>query len=87
MSDPDLLTAPEQETTLSQARAFPTSTSGPIKVHESCLRAYQILKVVKRWLRAGVPAPIILELVADMESGPGGVFRGEPTFLYPEEQR
>ena len=36
-------------------------------VHESMLRAYQILKRVRDWLTRGVPAAVILELIDEME--------------------
>jgi hypothetical protein len=38
-----------------------------VGVHESTLRAYAILQQVKHWLKEGVPAHIILELIADIE--------------------
>ena len=60
---------------ISEIRALPTSvTEIPVDcsgVHESTLRAYQILQQVKRWLADGVPAMTILELVAEMEIGHG----------------
>jgi len=37
--------------------------------HESTLRSYQILERVKEWLNRGVPADVILELIAEMEGG------------------
>lgn len=36
-------------------------------VHESTLRAYQILERVKGWLEKGVPADVILELIREIE--------------------
>lgn len=41
-------------------------------VHESVLRAFHILEKTKEWLEKGVPDIVILELIADMEAGPGG---------------
>lgn len=41
---------------------------GCLGVHESVLRAYQIVVKVKELLAAGTPAPVVLELVEDMES-------------------
>jgi len=38
-------------------------------VHESVLRAYNILRRVKEWLERGVPPGVILDLVSEMESG------------------
>lgn len=38
-------------------------------VHESVLRAYNILALVKRWLKDGAPASIILEVIDDLENG------------------
>ena len=43
--------------------------NGCKSVHESCLRASQILEKVKYWLKKGVPQDIILELIHDIESG------------------
>lgn len=57
----------------SEVRKFPTCvpTGGAWAaggVHERCLRAYQILLLVKRWLaKGGVPGEVILELIDDME--------------------
>ena len=36
-------------------------------IHESVLRAYQILERTKEFLRKGVPSDIILELIEEME--------------------
>ena len=38
--------------------------------HESLLRGFQILQKVKDWLKRGVPADVILELVEEMEHAP-----------------
>ncbi len=38
-------------------------------VHESTLRAYHILALVKRWLKLGVPAEVILEVCEELEVG------------------
>lgn len=57
---------------LSAIRMLPTTTHG---VHESCLRAYNILAFVKAWLKQGVPAVMLLELIEDAESGDGGDFK------------
>ena len=50
---------------------FPTCTDRvegyPSPIHESCLRAYQILEESKRLLFEGVPAKIVLELIEEME--------------------
>lgn len=43
-------------------------------VHESCVRSYQILELVKRWLAGGAPAQILLEVIESLENG---VFQGE----------
>jgi len=45
-----------------------TIPAGCKGVHESTLRAYQILKKVKNFLERGVPQDVILELVEEMES-------------------
>lgn len=37
-------------------------------VHESVLRAYQILQKVQYWLREGVPTKIVLELIEEMDA-------------------
>lgn len=39
-----------------------------VGVHESCLRAYQILQKVKYLFAEGVPLKIVLELVKEMET-------------------
>lgn len=36
-------------------------------VHESILRSYQILEKVKDYLKRGVPADVILELIEEAE--------------------
>lgn len=50
---------------------FPTCTDQvdgyPSPMHESCLRAYQILEETKRLLREGVPSKILLEIIDEME--------------------
>jgi hypothetical protein len=45
--------------------AIPQGCTG---VHESTLRAYQILQRTKDFLRRGVPADVLLELIAEMEA-------------------
>lgn len=49
-------------------KAVPHDSSG---VHESILRSYHILGKVKDLLIRGTPADVVLELMAEMESGPG----------------
>jgi hypothetical protein len=44
--------------------AIPAGAKG---VHESVLRAYQILERVKDYLRRGVPGDVTLELIKEME--------------------
>lgn len=41
-------------------------------IHESCLRSYQLLEKVKDYLRRGVPADVLLELIAETEEPKGG---------------
>lgn len=41
-------------------------------IHESMLRSYQILALVKRWLADNTPPSIVLEVIAVMESGKVG---------------
>ncbi len=56
---------------LRQIAAMPTLTREvPENSHESVLRAFWILEKVKDWLRRGVPADVILELVAELEERP-----------------
>ena len=58
--------------TIAEISAMPTCTdlvpTNNPKIHESCLRAYQILRRVKSWLQRGVPAEVILELIDEMEN-------------------
>ncbi len=39
-------------------------------VHESVLRAFQILQRVKGFLERGVPGDVIMELIREMEDDP-----------------
>ena len=48
----------------STVQRIPTHGFG---VHESTLRAYQILRKTKDYLKRGVPADVILELIEEME--------------------
>ena len=69
--------------TLADIRSFPTGLefdagirpvdrlSRYARVHESCLRSYQVLEKVKELLEQQVPAPAILEIIADLQSAPG----------------
>lgn len=41
--------------------------AGAKGVHESTLMAYQILQKVKSYLRRGVPADVVMELIEEME--------------------
>ncbi len=43
--------------------------TGSRGVHESLLRAWNILALVKRWLHLGVPAEVILEVCEELERG------------------
>lgn len=58
--------------TICEISKLPTSVrdipSGCAGVHESILRAFQILDKVKYLLASGVPSPIVLELIAEMEA-------------------
>lgn len=36
-------------------------------IHESIFRCYGILEIVKKWLKQGVPAETILELIEYLE--------------------
>lgn len=44
---------------------IPPGASG---VHESVLRSYHILEKAKEYLSLGVPAMVVLDLIAEMES-------------------
>lgn len=44
---------------------IPVGTKG---VHESMLRAYQILEKAKEYLALGVPSGVVLDLIAEMEA-------------------
>lgn len=56
--------------------AFPTSVTqvplGCTGVHESCLRAYQILAKTRDYLERGVPADVLLELIDEFSQAPPG---------------
>ena len=45
---------------------IPLGCSG---VHESTLRAYQILQLTKRYLANEVPPMVILEIIQELETG------------------
>ena len=45
---------------------MPTCSEGN-KIHESVLRAWNILRVVKQLLEAGTPQTVVLALIEDME--------------------
>lgn len=38
--------------------------------HEGQFRAWHILRKVEHWLKAGVPAPVILELIHELQVAP-----------------
>lgn len=67
--------------TITEIQQMPTTTGEPpmvrYAVHESVLRAYNILEKVKDYLRRGVPADVLLELIADMEGLPSSVYVSE----------
>lgn len=44
---------------------IPAGTKG---IHESCLRAYQILEKTKELLSLGTPAGVVLDFISDMEA-------------------
>lgn len=44
-------------------------------VHESVFRSFQILCEVKRLIEQGTPGPVLLEIIADLESRPGREFQ------------
>lgn len=46
---------------------MPTTWEGTGKVHESVMRAYHILDVVKYLLKYKTPNKLILRLIAEME--------------------
>ena len=56
---------------ISEIRKLPTCTDEideyTCKIHESCLRAFQIVEKVRYYLVQGVPAKVILELMDEME--------------------
>ena len=43
---------------------WPVGASG---IHESVLRSYQILMLTKDYLRRGVPADVLLEIIHELE--------------------
>lgn len=51
-------------------RSMPGCVGPGGNAHESVLRAYQILEVVKDWGRRGAPASVLLEIVEHLESRP-----------------
>ena len=57
--------------TITSIRSFPTTiTAIPVGcrgVHESTLKAYQILGKVKELLHKKVPSEVVLELIEEME--------------------
>lgn len=60
--------------TIDEIRAIPQTVRevpcGSTGVHESCLRSWNILKVVKALLDKGVPGSIVRWLIAEMEAQP-----------------
>ena len=57
---------------IAHIRAEPNCVKGSVTggMHESLLRAFQILEVVKDYLARDIPAGIMLELIKEMEDGP-----------------
>lgn len=57
--------------TIRQIMEMPTVVTevpcGCSGVHESVLRAYNILERVKEWLSSRVPADVILDLIDELE--------------------
>ena len=45
--------------------------SGCSGAHESVLRSYQLLQKVTHWLKEGMPGPLVLELLSEMEAADG----------------
>jgi hypothetical protein len=46
---------------------FDSMTDGCSAVHASVFRSYQVLELTKEWLAEGVPAKVVLELIAHIE--------------------
>lgn len=46
---------------------YPTTINS---IHESVYRSYHILDKVLDWLKCGVPADVLLELVEEMKTAP-----------------
>jgi len=58
----------------SEIAATPTGVEcmqdGHKGLHESLVRSYHILSKAKEYLARGVPADVLLELIAEAEAGP-----------------
>ena len=56
--------------TFEEIRLCPTTFvfSGEHGVHESIFRSYQILELVKGYLRRGVPSDVVLEIIEELEA-------------------
>ena len=54
--------------TFEEIRLCPTTFSGEHGVHESIFRSYQILELVKDYLRRGVPSDVVLEIIEELEA-------------------
>lgn len=60
-------TETEQRLTITEiAQGTTTFSMNGDKIHESIFRSYHALEATKRYLREGVPAKIVLELIAEM---------------------
>jgi hypothetical protein len=68
ISQHELIRIANWQTTLERDELKEALESGCSGVHESVLRAYQILRKVKILLELGTPSPVIIELIALMES-------------------
>lgn len=75
--------------TISEIRMMPTCIVGDTGsgAHESVLRSYQILEKVCEYLRRGVPADVVLELVREMNAPTNRVLRFREGSCFVEEDR
>lgn len=70
--------------TLLEIRKLPTTVCHDVpdgfRVHESCLRSYQILEKVKSLMAQQTPHDVISEVIADLEASPSVDLVGQDGF-------
>lgn len=64
--------------TFADIRSFPTAVDfggSTTKVHESCLRSFQIVGKLEELIAAGAPSKVLLEIIEDLRGAPQADFK------------